>query len=1036
MKFKCLFVMIIALWTFLLPCFAQKDTPEKYIVKLVYFVAKDRKPQKEIDTKIKKILKRAQKFYGDEMEKYRYNRKTFRLETDTNGDIVVHHVTGKKDSTQYQKKPYEVFNECASRIQTPNTILFVVLDHGSRRVAGYYGVAYAGERILIPVSGGWEVAAHELGHAFGLPHALRDGRPRMSYGKCAAAWLDLNPYFNGGRIREVERRVKVEMLPSSIAYPPDNMHLFFKITDPDGLYLVRFRHANRLMHSCQSISGDQAIVQFNTSKVMGKGVNVATVDLNGNAKKLGLFSFDNIKPNLIVDISGEVIDAPDQHYNNIRGPWLWMIAPTKQNQGGKDSTHIDSLVVVSADTVNEGTISKYGANEGDTVGEYKWTLGEIPANGNINTMLTNIGMTENTDLDDFTSYALTTLVSKTDQPNVKMKVGSDDSIKVWLNGEVVFSNATNRVYRKNDDVFPVNLKKGDNLLLVKVSERQGPWGMHVGVAAEIFPVYRVPTTTSVYGPALAAVCNLTPEMSNPSADIEYILTVINTGNTKDTIKLAISGNTTYLRGKKELGDNDVSVDTTLSPVSVSLAPGASSKVTLVVPGFVRATAGDYEIKVTATSESDITKTAQVTTTATIIPVHGVALAGVDDLTAKTIDVNADVKYALTVTNTGNTKDTIKLATSGEVASTLNQKSVSLVPGASSKVILMIPGTALVTAGNYAVNVIATSESDDTKTDQIRTITNVHSDTVPDAEDIVDPPVMPIYKVYNSIRGPWLWMIAPTVQNQGGKNSTHIDSLAVVSGNTVNEKTVSKYGATKGDTVGDYTWTLGEIPANGNINTMLVNIGMTENTDLDDFTSYALTTLVSKTDQPNVKMRVGSDDSIKVWLNGEVVWSHSTNRVYRKNNDVFTVNLNKGDNLLIVKVSERQGPWGMHVRVNAEVFTVYRVPTTTPVFGATLEGVSNLKTEATDVRTGIKYIFKVTNTGNTKDTIKLATSGNINATLSQPSVWLAPGVSAKVTLTIPATALASVGDYKVKVIATSESDSAKTDQITTQTTIRP
>ena len=73
---------------------------------------------------------------------------------------------------------------------------------------------------------------------------------------------------------------------------------------------------------------------------------------------------------------------------------------------------------------------------------------------------------------------------------------------------------------------------------------------------------------------------------------------------------------------------------------------------------------------------------------------------------------------------------------------------------------------------------------------------------------------------------------------------------------------------------DYTWTLGEILPNGNINTMLVNIGMTENTNLDDITAYAFTTLVSETDQPNVMMRVGSDDSIKVWLNGEVVWSQA------------------------------------------------------------------------------------------------------------------------------------------------------------------
>ncbi len=561
--------------------------------------------------------------------------------------------------------------------------------------------------------------------------------------------------------------------------------------------------------------------------------------------------------------------------------------------------------------------------------------------------------------------------------------------------------------------------------------------MHVGVDAQVFPVYRVPTTTPVYSVAIGSVCNLTPEISNASADIEYILTVMNTGNTKDTIKLATSGNTTYLRSKKEFDYGDLLTDTTLSPVSVSLAPGASSKVALVVPGFVRATAGDYAVKVTAASENDNTKTAQIITTATIKPFHGVVLAGVDDLTTKTSDVNTGVKYALTVTNTGNINDTIKLTTSGEVTPTLSQKSVSLAPGNSLKVTLTIPGTALATTGDYTVNVIATSEGDNTKTDQIRTITNVHSDTIPDTEEIVDPLVMmPIYQVHNSIRGPWLWMIAPTKQNQGGKDSTHIDSLAVVSASTVNEETVSKYGANEGDTVGDYTWTLGKIPPNGNINTMLVNIGMTENTDLDNFTSYALITLVSETDQPNVMMRVGSDDSIKVWLNGEVVWSNATNRGHNDTVDIFPVNLKKGDNLLLVKVSERAGTWGMHVGVDTEIFPVYRVPTAIPVYGVALVGMSNLTTEATDVWAGIKYIFKVTNTGNTKDTIKLATSGNVTVMLSQPSVWLAPGVSSKVTLTIPATALAAVGDYEVKVAATSESDSTKTAQITTTTIIKP
>ena len=1016
MKVINILITSIVFFTFLLPCFAQEETPEEYIVKVVYFVSKDREPSENVYAKIGQLTKQVQKFYADQMESYGYGRKTFRYESDTNGETVVHRVIGTREGKQYQQAPFSVFGEFANRIQTRNTILFVVLDHGFHTVAGAGGVAFSGARMLIPASGGsfgLKTAAHELGHTFSLPHDFRNNSYIMSYGwlspykisQCAARWLSVSPYFNPKRII-ANKPGRITLLPSSIAYPPDRTHVFFELTDADGLYHARFMHHHTLILDCKPLKGEKEIVKFIADTAMDKRVLVEAVDVNGHIIYGPWHSLKDLEPNLILDISGDVTDMPDN--SNIRGPWLWMIAPTEANQGGSASTDIDSFAVASANTINEETVSKEGAREGGTVGDYIWTLGELPSNGNINAMLVNLGMTENNDLDDHTAYALITLVSKTDQPNASMRIRSDDSIKVWLNGELVWRNAINRNMNEGIDVFPVNLKKGDNLLLVKVSERGGSWGMQVGIDAEVFPVYRVPTPKPIYEVALSGTCNLTPETINKGADIEYIVTVINTGNTKDTIKLTTSGNTTYLRSPKESTGEDLSTQTILG--RVPLAPGASARVALRVPGFVRATAGDYVVKVKATSESDSTKTAEILTTATIKPVYGVVLSSVDDLTTETPDLNTDVKYDLTVTNTGNVKDTIKLTT--ELPATLSQETVSLVPGASSKVTLKIPSTARTTE-DYAIHVIATSEGDNTKTDQIKKT----------------------YETRNSIRGPWLWMIAPTEQNQGGSASTDIDSLAVASVNTINEETVSKEGAREGGTVGDYIWTLGEIPSNGNINAMLVNLGMTENTDLDDHTAYALITLVSKTDQPDVSMRVRSDDSIKVWLNGESVWRNAANRAIYDAVDVFPVNLKKGDNLLLVKVSERYGSWGMQIGVDAEVFPVYRRVLTTPsVYGVAIEGETNLTTEATDVTIGIKYIFKVTNTGNTKDTIKLATAGNITTMLSQPSVWLAPGASSKVTLTIPATALASAGNYEVKVTATSENDSAKTDQIITKTTI--
>ena len=380
----------------------------------------------------------------------------------------------------------------------------------------------------------------------------------------------------------------------------------------------------------------------------------------------------------------------------IKGPWLWMIAPTEANQGGQASTDIDSLDVASGGDVTEEMVAANGAMEGDTVGDYAWTLGTLPDNGDTNVMVVDIGMTEVADFNDVSSYSLIYLVSATAQSGVTLGVSSDDSIKVWLNGEVVHTNAVNRGRGGTpanidgyQDKIEVNLVEGANLLMVKVSERGGGWGQYVGIDAD------------------------------------------------------------------------------------------------------------------------------VTTSAT-------------------------------------------------------------------------------------------------------------------------PPIF-------HIEGEWLWMIAPTEANQGGQASTDIDSLAVASNDDVTEEDVAMNGAAEGDEVGDYAWTLGALPANGDINAMLVELGVTENADFNDVTSYALITLVSEEDVEGAMIGVSSDDSVKVWLNGEEVHNNPVNRGRggaTSFQDSFAVNLVKGDNLLLIKVSERGGGWGMYAGISAPVEAVYKSPAE---LGTSVEAVGKLLT---------------------------------------------------------------------------------------------
>jgi hypothetical protein len=55
-------------------------------------------------------------------------------------------------------------------------------------------------------------------------------------------------------------------------------------------------------------------------------------------------------------------------------------------------------------------------------------------------------------------------------------IGSDDGLKVWLNGELVNDKWMARTSRLDDDVVPVRLKKGKNQILIKIQNVKGLWG--------------------------------------------------------------------------------------------------------------------------------------------------------------------------------------------------------------------------------------------------------------------------------------------------------------------------------------------------------------------------------------------------------------------------------------------------------------------------------------------------------------------------------------------------------------------------------
>jgi hypothetical protein len=58
-------------------------------------------------------------------------------------------------------------------------------------------------------------------------------------------------------------------------------------------------------------------------------------------------------------------------------------------------------------------------------------------------------------------------------------IGSDDGIKVWINNELVWEHAIQRRMVPDSDRVDVDLKAGENLLLIKLEQRLGNIGFAI-----------------------------------------------------------------------------------------------------------------------------------------------------------------------------------------------------------------------------------------------------------------------------------------------------------------------------------------------------------------------------------------------------------------------------------------------------------------------------------------------------------------------------------------------------------------------------
>ena len=836
---------------------AQDTRP---IVRLIYFLPKDREPQPDINARMDKLIKDVQLFYAEHMENHGFGRKTFEIEADAQGNVVVHHIKGKFNDAYYHNPSWAVWDEIEEHFDWSKNIYLTALDISTGSIdniwcgrGGPHGVR--GGAALISAFGGCfsiSTAAHELGHAFGLNHDNRGQgtwisssgiADRMVTSFCAAEWLDVHRCFNVSQAPSEGSPPIIKMLSSSLAFPPNAIRLRFKVTNRNRLHQAQL-HTPELepyvvggFIGCKALNGStNTIVEFVTTELRLKSTEVSLniIDVDGNFSYSASFPIDVgvlLPPSKVVSIPDanlaaavrESLDLTPRDVLTTQA-MLNLTHLEARNRGITDLTGLEHALYlvtlnlgaedISWEAVNSNAVSDVSPLFGLTqLKSLDLSLNPLSDVSFFFTELTNLSFLklDNNNIDDITPLA-----------NLTQLAG------------LVFSN--NGI----DDITPLaNLTQ---LITLDLSNNS---------ISDITPLTNLTQLEELW-------------LDNNNIDDITPLT-----NLTQLAGLVLSNNNI----------DDITPLTNVTQLAFLWLQGNRIDDVSTLAGFIRL----RDLDLGENNIDDITPLANLTQLTGLL-LYNNSISNVSALKKLTQLTHLDL-WGNNISDVSALKKLTQLTHLDLGNNPLSQASINKhIPAMQAKGI---------------------------KVDFDNTTTYIGENTT----------------IIEKITGPWLWMIAPTQKWQGGATSTDIDSLALASDGAITESDVATHGAKVGDTIGKYSWMLGTISATGsnNINELINRIGLSANRYIDDHSSYALISLESATVQSGVTMRAGSDDSIKIWLNGEVVHNKPVDRGAYDFLDTFKVDLKKGDNLLLVKVSERGGDWSMFVGIEADANAIYKSP---------------------------------------------------------------------------------------------------------------
>ena len=423
------------------------------MVRLIYFLPRDRQPQPGINIKMDRFIKDVQEYFADQMEARGFGRKTFQFETDAHGNAVVYHIKGKFDDT-YHHDSMRVREEIDKQFDLSKNIYLIALDISSEIIGtGENGLTCGvgsdngshGGFALMPASGscfGVPLAAHELGHAFGLQHDFRSGDYLMSYGhsgnpyrhgnpskdiisQCAAEWLDVHRAFNPSQPTS-NKLPTVEMLSQSLAAPPNAIRFRFKVIGPDGLHQAQLQTialqgtpGHPELIDCKRLNGtSSSTLEFVTTRLHpgNKSITLTVIDVYGDFAQ---YTFEINVSKLLPP--PKIVSIPDKN-----------LAAALQQEIGKSITTHTMLALKHFDASNRGITDLTGLEYARNLKSLSLGTEWIEGSGYVNSnMITDISSL--TDLTQLTGLYL----SGNAISDISPLTGLTQLIELYLSGNAI-----------------------------------------------------------------------------------------------------------------------------------------------------------------------------------------------------------------------------------------------------------------------------------------------------------------------------------------------------------------------------------------------------------------------------------------------------------------------------------------------------------------------------------------------------------------------------------------------------------------------